>query len=275
MHRAELTAILAERGLAGVQPWLGAFTDGRQRIQLWRLAADIASHDLRPFLPARGQAKSEPPGGWWPLDQLAAVYRAGIDEALAGMAHATDSGDADWFKQAANVLSYNLAADLAPCWPGDSEPRKRAHYELGVSTMRRAIRWRIELSKPAENMTLAYWALGIHLLGLGELPDGAAAFDKALEYARLAAGEYGRRAEVSADGDWQVVLNSGFRGLARALNGDSDGQQALGAALLAFQAMGEAHPDLAADAKLGHDQLEQAARLFQASPAGSPSRAEG
>ena len=259
-YRATLKQALSDHGLDGARTFIAGFTEPRQRAQLWRLAASIASHDLRPFLD-KAAAAEQPP--WWTLDQLAELYQAGIDEALFIMDGATNAPeDAHWFKQAANILSYNLAADLAPCWPGDDQPREVRHYELGVATMRRAIRWRIELSKPAENMALAYWALGIHLLGLGEHADSVDAFNRALDYSRVAASEYGRKAEVSADGDWSVVLNSGFLGLARALGGDDSGTERYGASLLAFKAMGEDHPDLASDAKLGVDQLEKSARVF-------------
>jgi len=40
--------------------------------------------------------------------------------------------------QGASILSYNLSADLADCWPGDTLERTRAHFEAGRQRYQKA-----------------------------------------------------------------------------------------------------------------------------------------
>jgi hypothetical protein len=247
-ERQPLREALEQGGWVAAVAYAAHWADPAQRLKLLSLATRIASGPLRTQ---------------FSLDQLVEMNSAAIDGALAAMAeHSAEPELADGFKQQANVMAYNFAADLAPCWPGDDEPRARRHYEKGVELGRRMVRWRIELNKKAENFALAYWALGIHLLGLGEAGEAAEAFGKALEHSRVAAEEYGRKPVVAADGDWQVILNSGYQGLARAVGGDLSGRGQYAAAVAALGAMAEEQPELAEDARFGMAQLAQTDRLF-------------
>jgi hypothetical protein len=245
-QRATVQAALAEGGWAAAEALAGRQDGPRARVQLLGLATRVASGELRAS---------------FSLDQLMEFNDRALEAALAAMAeYSAEPAEAGWFKQQANVQAYNFAADLAPCWPGDDEPRERRHYEKGAELARRMLRWRIELDKQPESFALAYWALGIHLLGLGEHAEAAEAFGRALEHSRLAAEEYGRLPRVGADGDWQVVLHSGYQGLARACGGDAAGPAQYSAACAAFRAMGEEQLELAEDARFGLAQLEQARR---------------
>lgn len=249
-ERPALRSALESGGWAAVEEYAAGWAKPRQRIQLFSLATRIASGALRSS---------------FTLDQLCVFNDAAIGAALTAMEAAQAAGDAeaaDGFKQQANVMAYNFAADLAPCWPGDDEAREQRHYARGVELGRQMLRWRIELNMAAENFALAYWALGIHQLGLGEFAEAAESFGKAQEHSRLAAEEYGRKPQVAPDGDWQVILNSGYRGLARALAGDADGQADYRAALAAFRGQADEQPELADDAQFGIAQLEQSARVF-------------
>lgn len=246
-HRPELAGLLAANGWDAVVAFAAGFSE-RERVQLLSLATRIASGEQRAS---------------FNLDDLVRFNTQAIESALSAMAgYSAEPAEADWFKQQANVMAFNFAGDLAPCWPGDDEPRERRHYETGVEMGRRMIRWRIELDKKAENFALAYWALGIHQLGLGEHAEAADSFGKALDHSRLAAEEYGRATAVGPDRDWQVVLNSGYRGLAQALAGDSEGAERYRAALAAFSAMAEEHLELADEARFGIAQLEKTAHVF-------------
>lgn len=250
-ERAALRAALETSGWPAVETHAAGWVEPRERHQLLSLATRLASGELR---------------SRFTLDELIAFNTAAIGAALAALEAALAAGDsasADAFKQQANVMAYNFATDLAPCWPEDAEPRETRHYELGAELGRKLVRWRIELNKRAENFALAYWVLGIHELGLGEHSSAAESFNKALEHSRVAAEEYGRKPEVAADGDWQVILNSGYRGLARMLDGKPAGHEEYKAAVDAFHAQAELQPELAGDAGFGIAQLEKCATLFR------------
>ena len=64
--------------------------------------------------------------------------------------------------QGASILSYNLSADLADCWPGDEKERTRAHFEAGLAAAKDCVRWREELQNPPGTLSMAWWAKGMH-----------------------------------------------------------------------------------------------------------------
>ncbi|MGE4619302.1 MAG: hypothetical protein AAEJ04_05775, partial [Planctomycetota bacterium] len=66
------------------------------------------------------------------LNDVLTISRAAIDEFSAQAAQETDPEQRTRRLDAANILSYNLSADLAPCWPEDTEPRTKKHFEEGI-----------------------------------------------------------------------------------------------------------------------------------------------
>jgi hypothetical protein len=193
------------------------------------------------------------------LDDLATVVRAGIDEFLA---QAEAAGNADARAKlidGANVEAYNLAADLAPCWPGDELPREPRHFELGVELGERMLSWREDLDKGPDAFSMAHWALGIHQLFLGEADAAATSFQSAVDYAARAAREGDRTAECVPGGDFSVVLNTGYRGLALSAAGDDAGRELYNTALAAFEGTIADYPEQADDARFGIDQLKKVA----------------
>lgn len=193
------------------------------------------------------------------LDDLATVVQAGIDEFLA---QAEAAGNADVRAKlidGANIEAYNLAADLAPCWPGDELPREDRHHALGVELGERMLSWREELDKGPDAFSMAYWALGVHQLFLGEAEAAAASFLSAVDYAARAAREDDRTAECVPGGDFSVVLNTGYRGLALTAAGDDAGRGLYEEALSAFEGTIGDYPEQADDARFGIDQLKKVA----------------
>lgn len=156
------------------------------------------------------------------LDALIAVVRAGIDEGLRQSAAETNSESADEFKNFANVLSYNLAADLAECWPEDTLPRKQRHFEAGLAAANDCLRWRRELRKGPYPFSIAWWARGMHEMSLGLFGDAAESFDKALDFGMQAAKTVGH--EHDQETDFNVLLNRGYAGWARYLAGQPSGE---------------------------------------------------
>jgi hypothetical protein len=165
------------------------------------------------------------------------VARAAIDEVVDQARRLTDVAD---------VMSYNLAADLAPCWPGDDLPRTPELHRAGLGAARDCVRWREELGKPPRPRSMAWWAKGIHELALGEAEDAVASFGRALAYAEEAGAAF------------DTTLCRGYLGLAETAAGRDGGRETYETALGSFREQVEAGGEAKDDAAFGLEQLETA-----------------
>jgi hypothetical protein len=182
------------------------------------------------------------------FDGQIAFARAGIACGLRQAEAEQDPQERDKRVDFANVLSYNLSANLAPCWPGDDAPRATRHLEAGLEAAEACLRWREQLGKGPFPFSIAYWAQGAHQLALGR--DPRAAFTRALETAQEHARAEGQPDTVEAS--WLVALSAGYLGLGeRAQGEDSD---RYGAAVAALEAMLQ-DPAREEDARFCLDQL--------------------
>jgi hypothetical protein len=196
------------------------------------------------------------------LDDLATVGEAGITEALAQADLAADEDARREFVEWANAEAYNLSADLAECWPGDDLPRERRHFEKGVELADRCLAWREELGKGPLAFSLAYWARGMHELSLGNVEPARADFAAALEHSKAYAAGEGLPADCVAGGEFTVILNSGYLGLARWIQGDPEGSVLYDQALGAFRGAADDYPEMADDALFGIEHLEKVRGVF-------------
>ncbi len=188
------------------------------------------------------------------LDGYLVVARAAIEEALA-QSRSAAGAEADSLLDLANVLSYNLAADLAPCWPGDDVPRERRHLEAGLAASEDCLRWRAALGKGPRPFSIAHWAKGAHLLALGRAGEAVPEFAAALEAAR-------RAGEPST---YLVDLSEGWLGLAERAAGVPGGRERLDRAVQAFARAASAGGEAGEEAAGGLEQLRTAeARLVRA-----------
>lgn len=165
----------------------------------------------------------------WPagnLDAYVQVSRAGIAEYVR-QSDSTAIDDTELSSKlldSANMLSYNLSASLADCWPGDDTPRERRHYSEGYSAAEQCLRWREQLGKGPYSLQMAYWAQGIHLLALDDKPGALEAWEQALEQAEEYSRTEGKPTEPGPEAHFVLLLALGNRGIARLINGDSAGQ---------------------------------------------------
>jgi len=172
------------------------------------------------------------------LDAYAAVARFGIDDALS-----REQLDA------ANVMSYNLAADLADCWPGDETQRTRSHFEQGLEAAKRCIQLREQLGAPADKLATAWWARGMHEISLGASVDAAESFARAVA--------------IGTDGEFGTMLAQGYLGLARWIGGDEEARARYEGMRDLFEAQaGADDAELAEDARFGLEQLAKVARRY-------------
>jgi hypothetical protein len=195
------------------------------------------------------------------FELLIDIAQAGIDDAMTLANQATDGAAAAEWADAANVLSYNLSAALADCWPDDPAPREPHHFEIGLRAAEDCIRWRWELGKSADRRAMGYWAAGMHHLSLGNLAEAWGGFSTA---ERLVRGDAkgGHGAGVSPGGDFGVILYHGYAGIARWLQGEDEGRRDFERACRAFEETHTTDPDRKEDARFGLEQLRWVEQRF-------------
>ncbi len=183
------------------------------------------------------------------LDLAAGVARGSIDRLVDEARGAGAEGDGETVRrrtELANAISYNLAADLADCWPGERPALTEALFEEGLRAAEDCVRWRAELGKGPGDNSMAWWAKGMHLLSLGRKQDAVHGFRQSLALAQEVA---------ETDEDFGVVLGRGYAGLARWIAGEDAGREEYREALAVFGSQ-LADADTKDDARFGIDQLE-------------------
>ena len=216
----------------GVVDFIRAFTDPLERRVLFVFVRQAGCVD------AEGRRSLD-----WDIE----VAQAGIEECLAQASQESSEALRLSRTDTANVISYNLAADLADCWPEDGTRREKRHFTAGLTAAQDCIRWRRELDKPAYPRSIAWWARGMHELSLERAGDSSRSFQRSLDYAREA-----------SDGDeaaFSVVLGKGYLALADLALGKPEAQQQLDSALGTFKAQLQ-DENKADDAQFGLEQLE-------------------
>jgi hypothetical protein len=182
------------------------------------------------------------------FDGYIEIADAGIAEGVRQAEAESDAAKAAKLLDYANVMSYNLSADLAECWPGDTLPRDKRHLEAGLKAAEDCIRWREELGKGPEPFGMAYWAKGMHQLSLGDAAGAVKSFEKSFGYYVAA--------EVSPEAGFGIILAEGYVGLAEWAAGDEAGKERYDNAVAAFREGAEKYPDKKDDFDFGVDQLE-------------------
>lgn len=230
-HQDGMKAAAESGGADGVKELIAGFSDPMERRVLFVFARRLLVH-------GEWQGKN--------LEAWVDVARAGIDECLRQSEAESTDELRDRRKDTANVISYNLAADLADCWP-EGGARTTAHFEAGLAAANDCVRWREELAKPPGPRSMAWWAKGMHELSLGRASDAVTSFEKSRDYAVAAA-----EGDETAFG---VVLGDGYAALAQQAAGDAAGAARYERAIGVFRSQ-LADEETKGDAQFGIDQLE-------------------
>jgi hypothetical protein len=195
------------------------------------------------------------------LDLYVETLRELIDRGVAPLVQAGSDDENDRVLNSYNALSYNFAADLADCWPGDTVPREQRHFEAGLRAAEDCVRWRNELNKPPKSFSLAYWAKGYHLLALGHASGAVKSFNMSLGFALRDAQDNNKLAALGAGSTFDVLLTTGYLGIAELAESSPSGQCRYDEALDLFreqlrlsEASGDA--DVKQNAEIGIGQLE-------------------
>jgi hypothetical protein len=239
-HAAELKRRFTEGGADGVLSYIDSF-DSAERLKLFYSAHQGLFDRDHPMAD---------------IDGYIAVVDAGIAEALRRSEAAPTAEESAGLLNTANVMSFNMAANLADCWPGDETVREPRHFERGLRAAEDCVRWRTELKKAAGPFALAWWAAGAHHLFLDQPERAHAAFSKQLNYASDAATAAGQSTEVKPEAPFSVLLAHGYVALSEMLLPLAAGRNRYHDVLHAFDKQ-IASPDaeIAEDAEFGIAQL--------------------
>ncbi len=242
-HWLALKAALESGGSAAAIALIDSFTDDLERRVLYVFA--------RQGLVFREWAGK----GFDPYIEIA---DAGIAELLRQADVADDEETRMRRRNGAHIISYNLAADLADCWPGDDQPRSQAHFERGLKAARDCIAW----CDPSITDGLArdWWVLGMHQISLGDAHAAVTSFRNSLEFARQFASADPGSLEAEP---FAVTLGLGYLALARMISGEKGAQDEYAAAIATFseQLANELRKE---DAKFGIAQLEEVRKRYAA-----------
>ncbi len=190
------------------------------------------------------------------FDSYVEVCDAGIAELIDQTRAAQEASDYETVthrRRGCHIISYNLAADLADCWPGDEDPRTRAHFERGEEAAHACLGWVEAENLDARSMDL--WVLGMHQLSLGKPEEALGSWDGSFHYAKQSAEAQGGTGEVTAEAAFSVILGSGYVGLANAILGKESGFERFEQAIGVFTSQ-MPDEDLRGDATFGIAQLQ-------------------
>jgi len=191
------------------------------------------------------------------LDKTAEIVELGIVELVRQSEAETDPTRSTELLDYANILSFNLSADLADCWPGDDAERNRGHFERGLAAASNCLQWRKQLRKGPGPFSMAWWAKGMHELSLSRSADAFASFVQSRDYSReqARAGDHGHL--INADGHWSVLLGEGYVGIAAQVSGKDEGRSILEAAFQALEEALEKQPAAKGDIEFCTAQLKK------------------
>lgn len=240
-HAAEALGAVIEEGRPEEAVRLIMELDGSERLERFDLA-----RELWVFGPWTGKD----------LDDYLVLADAGIEEAMRQAREATDTEEIKALVDRANVMSYNLAADLAECWPGDTLSREPTHLERGLSAALQCVEWRLELQKGHYPLFLAYWAAGMHQLSLDRNEQAFYTLNQALNHAQQHTVDSGLPLGLAPQAGYDLILAHGYLGIA--LEGCGRGSEQYDLAIAAFREGIEEYPDRADDYAFGISQLETA-----------------
>lgn len=153
--------------------------------------------------------------GWLErFDLMIGVADAGQRELLAEIeAATTDDETRSKRRHALHSMLFNLAADLAECWPDDPDRRQRHHFEKGRDTAVEALRINDILNSPASTYANDWWIRGVHEWSL-HAPECLESLATAVRYAKEQAAADGASSDIGAKAPYTVLCFEGYHALA-------------------------------------------------------------
>ena len=123
--------------------------------------------------------------------EMIGVGRIGIHYLLnQSRAHAgKDEKAAAWFKNLAQMTSFNLASNLWPGWGDEGITITKEQQAFGFDMARLDLRLVEEMNLPKDKLSTATWVVGIHHLAAARYAEGKTTLVKAREHAEASGSE--------------------------------------------------------------------------------------
>lgn len=147
-------------------------------------------------------------------------------------------------KDYAKTIAYNVAANSWPGWGDSGVTIARDEIEAGLSAAEINLSMAIELKKPADKISGAYWLLSALQLALGKFGASVESIEKSLNYAE------------SFNDETLTAFTRGFKGIIELASGDNTGAAN-------FDSAEQKLRSIASQNALGYvDQLKRARSIF-------------
>lgn len=205
IHAEEMMTLVTDDGPEAVIEFIQGF-EPADRIDLYNLA-----RELYVFNQFEGQN----------LDDMVTVIDFALEEILSMAREEETTLIRMGLLDQANIMSFNLSADLAECWPGDTLRRYPRHFERGLSAALQCIEWRYYLEKDDYPFFLAFWAAGMHQLSLNRPEEALYNLVRSMNYAEQITVDAGRPLGLHAGAGYELLLAHGYFGLALIMTGES------------------------------------------------------
>ncbi|MCD6327112.1 hypothetical protein J7M28_06125 [bacterium] len=184
------------------------------------------------------------------IPDMITIGRAGLQYCLTKAEELSDEAPetAKSLKDAAKVISFNLAANVWPGWDADGIEISRRDSIAGLDAAKLNLRMVKELDEGPVPLSVSYWAIGAQHLALTDYPKALEAFASSMKSA----------AEGDNKGSEQLAL--GYIGITNLLSARKEmGQQQLDEAIAGLEEIG------GDDSNFFIDQLRTALKVFSAS----------
>jgi tetratricopeptide (TPR) repeat protein len=148
------------------------------------------------------------------LSHVVTIARAGIQYSLTKAQEYgnTDSALATEMREAAKIISYNLASYTWPGWDEQGVAITKADLTAGLDAAKVNLRLAKELERELIPLSVAHWALGAQYLALGEYDRAIQAFQSSASKAEEAAARL------------YVLLARGYTGITMIVEGSRRGE---------------------------------------------------
>jgi hypothetical protein len=202
------------------------------------------------------------------LDAAVSVADAGVAQVGTLLAAEAEGQTRADLLRSLHILNFNLAADLADCWPDELDKPalrpERRHFERGLQAAQVLVSDIFEGALEPRIVANDYWVLGMHQLSLGDVAAASNSWDVAMARARAAATAVLKSPDPGSAAPFQVNLIAGYSAIASWLAGDTEnGRLAYQQAIGAFQAQLHDSPTNE-DARFGIAQLDTVRRKYAA-----------
>lgn len=161
----------------------------------------------------------------------------------------------------ANVMLYNLSADMAECWAEEGYIKTSGCFEIGLQAAHDCLQLRVQLQKDDASIAMAYWAVGMHQLSLHRYEKSLESFKTAFNYSANTGNE-ASVFDLTTENSFSDILYAGYLGIASIINELAEGEKIYDFARKLFEQQMIDDEKKKRDAAFGFKQLEHVRNKF-------------